>query len=89
MNCRDNSIRTLYSLDVIAKVLKTESADSAGVDENNGKVDIPEIIIKNEINFLVCNKCFWCASTYSTTNDISRINCFVCNDASNGVNANI
>ncbi|HEY7079153.1 MAG TPA: hypothetical protein VH500_05595 [Nitrososphaeraceae archaeon] len=79
----DNSIRTRYSLDVIAKVLKTEGARSANVNENNDDVDIPEIIIDNKIDFLICNTCFWCASIYSTTNNISRINCSVCNDTSN------
>ncbi|HEY7572134.1 MAG TPA: hypothetical protein VH796_12280 [Nitrososphaeraceae archaeon] len=79
----DNSIRSRYSLDVIGKVLKTESAASAKVNENNGKVGIPEIIINNEINFLICNICFWCASMYSTTNSISGINCSVFNDKSN------
>ena len=79
----DNSIRTRYSLDVIAKVLKTESAASASVKEDNGKVDIAEIINDNKIDFLICNTCFWCASIYSTTNSISRINCSVCNDANN------
>lgn len=79
----DNSIRTRYSLDIIAKVLKTESATSDNVNGNNGKVDIPKNIINNEINLLICNTCFWCASIYSTTNSISSINCSVCNDASN------
>jgi hypothetical protein len=78
-----NSIRSRYSLDVIGKVLKTESVATDNVNENNDKVGIPEIIINNEINFLICNTCFWCASIYSTTNSISRINCSVCNDASN------
>ncbi len=79
----NNSIRSRYSLDVIGKVLKTESAASANDNGNNGKVDIPKNIISNEINLLICNLCFWCASIYSTTNSISRINCSVCNDASN------
>jgi hypothetical protein len=67
----DNSIRTRYSLDIIAKVLKTESAASANFNEKNGEVDIPKNIIKNEINLLICNICFWCASIYSTTRRIT------------------
>ena len=74
---------TLHSLDIIAKVLKTENAAIDNVNGNNGKVDISTNIINNEINLLICNICFWCASIYSTTNSISRINCSVCNDANN------
>jgi hypothetical protein len=65
------------------KLVPFGEGSNRSVNENNCKIDIPENIINNEINFLICNTCFWCASVYSTTNRISRINCSVCNDASN------
>lgn len=33
-----------------------------------------------KIDFIICNRCFWCASLYTNMNNISNIKCSICND---------
>ena len=78
-----NSTRNHFSLDVITKVLKTETVSDANISNNNNISDISGSIINSGINFLICNSCFWCASIYSNMNSLSNAKCPVCDDNSN------
>lgn len=40
------------------KLVPFGEGSNRSVNENNCKIDIPENIINNEINFLICNTCF-------------------------------
>lgn len=78
-----NSTRNHYSLDVITKVLKTDSVSDANISINNNIIGISGSIINIDINFLICNSCYWCASVYSNMNNLVNAKCPVCDDSSN------
>ncbi|MGA9840951.1 MAG: hypothetical protein WBP64_03270 [Nitrososphaeraceae archaeon] len=78
-----NSTRNHYSSDVITKVLKTESVSDANISNNNNISGISGSIINIDINFLICNSCYWCASVYSNMNNLANAKCPVCDDSSN------
>lgn len=80
--CYD-STRNHYSLDVITKVLKTDSVSDANISINNNTIGISGSITNIEINFLICNSCYWCASVYSNMNNLVNAKCPVCDDSSN------
>jgi hypothetical protein len=79
----NNSIRSPYRLDVIGKVLKDKNVGNISINKNSNNAGISRSLINKEINFSICNRGFWHSSIYSTTNSIPRINCSICNDASN------
>ncbi len=79
----NNSIRTRYSLDVIMKVLNAEDVISADINNNNNNTRISGNIISKEINFIICNMCFWCASLYSNANSSFNVKCPACDDNRN------
>jgi hypothetical protein len=59
-------IQKNYALSIILKV-KAEEISSSGIEEE--EISIDSLIgtrISEEISFLICQSCFWCASYFNT-----------------------
>jgi hypothetical protein len=59
-----------YALSVILKVKTEEISSSSGREEGEEKSSFDSLIgtrgISDQISFLICQSCFWCASYIST-----------------------
>jgi hypothetical protein len=60
-------IQKNYTLSVILKV-KTEEISSSGIEKEKSSFDsfIGTRRISDQVSFLICQSCFWCASYIST-----------------------
>ena len=79
----NNSIRTRYSLDVIVKVLNAEDVISADINNNNNNTRISGNIISKEINFIICNMCFWLHPYTQMQIASFNVKCPACDDNRN------
>jgi hypothetical protein len=71
---QNNSISNHYSLQVIVKILNSENAINQAPSTNKNH-DIPfSTRISKRIRFVICNSCYWCASSFLD----SSIKCPIC-----------
>jgi hypothetical protein len=83
---------TLYSHannDATVIAPPTRGDDNSCINNSNNnknrtkKTSSSKNIVKTEMDFLICNRCFWCASLYTKMKNISNIKCSICKDNRN------